>query len=584
MLHPQMFKRFIFPIYRRNISNRLLHSSSAQRINLLLPFDLLEDQNEKDEKSDQSKENTENKNSTESQFKNLAFKCLETVGITFSSLAILAFGGYSYHKIYQHHVISQMNSAFDEGFDTFESIFHSKNDNYLFNRSISPEEDSTDWVARPEQNSIDNIITGKIKGRYYLILGEKGTGKTSILLEAIKHQQGKNVIALDAHADPEIFRLRLGKALKFSFYEDYIGSLFSIRGPRETTALLDIERAFTKLEEVAIERVHRLKNSDSPLIIIINNCHLIREDETGLDLVELLQQKAESLSGSGLVTMIFNSDDYWFYERLKILATRLDVINIKDFNKLDAINAIQVLRKKNKNEDLSVIEASKIYNLIGGRIQHLAKVCKNDDMIKTANELIDAEKTWLLNKCGLIGMGMDDDVMQSGKFSNSAMLLVKEFVEMDKEFFNHYNSLDKNISPNIQDNSYRLPSLPLWRARQVMTRPDLIRDYDALNIFTIDKDARVRPDSIPMLRAFHEIYNQSGFLNLLNENCERVSAIESLGRTRELVAKDLILGANYKIDDNKRIFIENYNSEDDIENIPMQSIGSGSYKEYWKLR
>jgi len=36
----------------------------------------------------------------------------------------------------------------------------------------------------------------------------------------------------DAHADLEIFRVRLGKALDFEYHEDNIGGLFSIRGPR----------------------------------------------------------------------------------------------------------------------------------------------------------------------------------------------------------------------------------------------------------------------------------------------------------------------------------------------------------------
>ena len=46
----------------------------------------------------------------------------------------------------------------------------------------------------------------------------------------------------------------LGKALDFEFHEDNIGSLFSIRGPRDASALLDIERVFNKLEKVALKR------------------------------------------------------------------------------------------------------------------------------------------------------------------------------------------------------------------------------------------------------------------------------------------------------------------------------------------
>jgi len=114
---------------------------------------------------------------------------------------------------------------------------------------------------------------------------------------------------MEAHADPEIFRLRLGKALDFEFHEDYIGSLFSIRGPRETTALLDIERAFNKLEKVALVR---RKKTGKPLVMIINGMHMVHDDDVGKDLLELLQQRAEGWAAAGLVTMVFNSDDYWY--------------------------------------------------------------------------------------------------------------------------------------------------------------------------------------------------------------------------------------------------------------------------------
>ena len=80
----------------------------------------------------------------------------------------------------------------------------------------------------------------------------------------------------------------------------YIGSLFSIRGPRDTTALLDIERALNKLEKVALQR---RKKNETPLIVIVNSTHLIRDDEDGRDLLELMQQRAEQWAASNLVTM-----------------------------------------------------------------------------------------------------------------------------------------------------------------------------------------------------------------------------------------------------------------------------------------
>ncbi|KAL8967522.1 MAG: hypothetical protein Q9183_002877, partial [Haloplaca sp. 2 TL-2023] len=82
--------------------------------------------------------------------------------------------------------------------------------------------------------------------------------------------------------------------------------------------------------------------------------------------------------------------------------------------------------------------------------------------------------------------------------------------------------------------------VPLHKAREIMTRADFIKDYDHINIFTIDAQAMVRADSVPMLNAFREICSQEGFDEHLQATLDRISAIESLGRTREIVAKDLI--------------------------------------------
>lgn len=59
---------------------------------------------------------------------------------------------------------------------------------------------------------------------------------------------------LEAHEDPEVFRLRLGKALDFEFHEDSFAGLFQRREPREAGPVLDIERALAKLEKVRFRR------------------------------------------------------------------------------------------------------------------------------------------------------------------------------------------------------------------------------------------------------------------------------------------------------------------------------------------
>ena len=96
------------------------------------------------------------------------------------------------------------------------------------------------------------------------------------------------------------------------------------------------------------------------------------------------------------------------------------------------------------------------------------------------------------------------------------------------------------------DGSHNIPQIPLHIARQIMTRADFIKSYDHINLFTITSEAFVRADSVPMQRAFRSICNEPTFSAHLEATLQRISDIESLGRTREIVAKDLVLGGKYK--------------------------------------
>ena len=350
-----------------------------------------------------------------------------------------------------------------------------------------------------------------------------------MLLEAMQKVDGEGISMFEAHADLEIFRVRLGKALDYEFHEDYIGSLFSIKGPRDTTALLDIERAFNKLEKVALKR---RKAVGRPMVLVVNSTHLLRNDRDGQDLLELIQQRAEQWAASSLVTVVFNSDDYWVYERLKQLATRMNVISVLDLPKDRAVDALRYFRKKYHPGDLPSEILDQVYSRVGGRLTFLTRVAKSQDMLRACDEICRAEKTWFLNKCWILGEAMDDDVMDQQKYASAAMVFAKALVEQEK----------KESLGDGAERGHLLPQIPLYKAREIMTRADFIESYDHSNIFTIDAQAMVRADSWPMQNAFREICNEKGFDEFLQATLDRISAIESLGRTREIVAKDLING------------------------------------------
>ena len=337
----------------------------------------------------------------------------ESAATTLASILVLALGfglaGYAYHKSYKRLVLRKMENAFAPG------------DPVLDLASIAKEvpkrgDEEGRWVRRDEQDLVDSIICGETAGHYYLLIGDKGTGKSSMIIDAMRRNHGEGVAMFEAHADLEIVRIRLGKALDYEFHEDYIGGYFSERGPRDSTALLDIERALNKLEKVALKS---RRDRKKPLVLIINQMHLIRDDDDGKDVIELLQQRAEQWAAANLVTMVFNSDDYWVYERLKQLATRMEVIPVLDLPKKQALAALQRYRGRYFHEDVPNSVLEEVYDRVGGRLSFLNRVAKSRDMMATCETIKEVEKKWFLNQCWILGMEMDDDVMDQQKWAVS---------------------------------------------------------------------------------------------------------------------------------------------------------------------
>ncbi|PHH89643.1 hypothetical protein CDD83_5603 [Cordyceps sp. RAO-2017] len=482
-----------------------------------------------------SNEKAENETSTSAgrgPEPSLLAKMGESAATTFASILVLGLGfaaaGYLYHKSYKMLVMRKMTRAFEPGDPVLELAAIGKDAPHAQRAG------DEHWVLRPEQAQVDDIVGGRRPGHYYLLIGDKGTGKSSMLIEAMRKIDGDGVSMIEAHADLEIVRIRLGKALDYEFHEDYIGGYFSERGPRDTTALLDIERALNKLEKVAMRM---LRARGRPLVVIVNQMHLLRNDDDGRDLIELLQQRAEQWAAANLVTMVFNSDDYWVYERLKQLATRMEVLPVTDLPKQQAVSALRKYRLRYFGERPDDARLHDVYDRVGGRLSFLNRVAKSRDMLATCDHIVDTEKKWLLNQCWILGADMDDDVMDQQKWAAAAMVLALALVDKEADMASTYDPVAGHL----------LPSFPFHEAQELMTRCDFIRNLDSLNLFTITSQADVRASSVPMQRALRDICAQPGFRKHLDDTIQRISDIESLGRTRELVAKDLVLGGQYQI-------------------------------------
>ncbi|KAI0202428.1 hypothetical protein F4808DRAFT_75422 [Astrocystis sublimbata] len=460
-------------------------------------------------------------------------KLVEGSATAFGSILVLGLAGYSYHSYYKSHVLRKMENAFAVGYSSVEMAALSRHIGSASSHAelSTVEFERNDWVPRAEQAIIDSIVDGTIKGQYHLITGEKGTGKTSMLLKAMRRIGGEGTAMLEAHGDPEIFRVRLGKALDFEFHEDYIGSLFSFKGPRDTTALLDIERAFNKMEKIALKRKEQV---GKPLVLIITGAHLVRDDADGQDLLELVQQRAELWAASNLVTIIFVSDDYWTLERLMWQATRLRVTTVHDVPRDTAITALRAFRAENYKEDVPASILEQVYDKVGGRLSFLSRVAKSDDMVRACDAICEREKRWLLSHYWILGEDLDPGGETQQDLSSAAMLLAKTLVDKEREMREAgvYNG--------------QLPQIPIHEAQQIMTNAAWIKEHEHNNIFTINSDGMVQADSVAMQHAMREICDREGFDEHLKATLDRLDEIESLQRTREITLKDLQENGEYQ--------------------------------------
>ncbi|GEQ69201.1 hypothetical protein JCM33374_g2872 [Metschnikowia sp. JCM 33374] len=129
--------------------------------------------------------------------------------------SVLGLSGLLHHKFYNVHVLDKMVSAVQNGDPAHQLAIHNKTNKSSDNGSERSDEDLAKyWVERPQQQSSDDIVSGKLRGRCFLVVGEKGTGKTTLIMEAMKKSDGSNVAIFNVHADPEIISYKAWKGIK----------------------------------------------------------------------------------------------------------------------------------------------------------------------------------------------------------------------------------------------------------------------------------------------------------------------------------------------------------------------------------
>ncbi|KAK0454662.1 hypothetical protein EV421DRAFT_433248 [Armillaria borealis] len=485
-------------------------------------------------------------------FTNNAF--LDAALTTVMGLGMVFLGGVGYLKWYKWNVLHKIEKAFEPGYDPALEVATEHNKSSVIEEGGSGLDDVdmnsdvpwTQHLRRKEQDRIDKIVQGAEPGHYFVLLGPKGSGKGTMIFDSMTAIQADGVAMCDAHPDLEVFRLRLGKALNYEYNEDSQTGLFQRRDPREGGPALDIERALNKLEKVAL-KVAREKGR--PLVLIVNNVHYLKNDDDGRNVLLQLQQKAESWAASGILTLVFSTDDFWPFYVMRKTATRMHVLSIYDLDMKEALHACTRMRIDLGQKVKSQVVQDAV-SIVGGRLSYLNKISKSKDMLDMAKQLLSIEKAWLLSQIGLI-TDCDDDVMDEQKWSSCSWLLLQEFVKLRQEQERELEESRKAGTSNMQSTAeLPLPVIPYWKCRQIMTRADFLEDLDRKNIIAIDVNHDVRPDSMLILHAARQMVEQEEFEDTLNNVRDRIDEIESLHRTRELTFKDLDKGdkINLRVD------------------------------------
>jgi hypothetical protein len=121
---------------------------------------------------------------------------VEAAATAFASILVLGtgfgLGGYVYHKFYKWLVLYKMERAFKPGDPVLELAAIGKQMPNTLASGRGPEDDDH-WIVRDEQAKVDRILNGTDRGHYHLLIGEKGTGKSSMLLEAMQKVDGEGV-------------------------------------------------------------------------------------------------------------------------------------------------------------------------------------------------------------------------------------------------------------------------------------------------------------------------------------------------------------------------------------------------------
>lgn len=332
-----------------------------------------------------------------------------------AGVILLGGAGLLYNSWYKSNVLAKMEEAFAAGYDPVLALVQSSEG--TGSAATLEQLAYTKVEGRPEDDLIARILKGQERGRYYLILGPKGSGKTTSIIQAMKEQNADGVAFFEAHSDPAIVVDRMSESCNYSMHRDYLGNLVGLSDLSGMSSFQHLERLLHKLERALISRRQK---TGRPAVIVMNAAHLLMQgedesaNEDALEILTVLQQRAERWASAGTCTFVITSNDYRIYDALRRHSNRMDTLTFRDLSRRQSLAVLRDCRRqywgdvdagRHTDEQLDAV-----YRLTGGRLSILNKVARRRDMLKAATQIVEDDAQFVLSKTAIIE-DHDDDVM-----------------------------------------------------------------------------------------------------------------------------------------------------------------------------
>ncbi|KAI9861277.1 MAG: hypothetical protein M1813_005451 [Trichoglossum hirsutum] len=245
-----------------------------------------------------------------------------------------------------------------------------------------------------------NIIEPAKESRFYpLIIGEDGTGKTSLIRLALeKLSEPKGVIYANYSTGSD-FTETLQEAL--GWYPDKSG------GGGKGTSLEVIWELFSDFA-TKYKQIHK-----KVPVLIIDNVNTLAEDQE--DTLKTLLEYAKLATDDSIATFVFVSDEGGVPRQMvesSSWSRHGDILKVGDISKEEALKYLG-------DQGIKGEEAAQIYELVGGRIVHLIRAAEH---VRLHGQSLQGVREMLLHDAESLvsraGMGPSNPDVKEGERSH----------------------------------------------------------------------------------------------------------------------------------------------------------------------